>query len=273
MDKYAVVGNPIAHSKSPLIHKLFAEQTQQSMSYIAMLSESESFEKDVSDFFERDGMGLNITVPFKLKAYDFSNEVNERAKLAGAVNTLIKKEGRVVGDNTDGVGLVNDISINKKFNLKNKKILLIGAGGASRGIIAPLFEKSSASITIVNRTESKAEQLAKGFSHLGETHALGFDALKNQEPYDLLINASSAGLSGEAPAIPKGLSIENSFCYDMVYSKSTTPFIEWAKSRGCTYTADGLGMLVEQAAESFYLWRGVRPETEVVLKQLRTEIA
>jgi shikimate dehydrogenase len=272
MDKYAVVGNPIAHSKSPTIHAMFAKQTEQVMEYGAMLSQTESFEKDISHFFETQGLGLNITVPFKLQACQFANRLSERASHAGAVNTLIKKDNIIIGENTDGCGLVNDITKNNNFDLTAKRILIIGAGGASRGVILPLLEQKPSSITIVNRTQSKAQELAKSFSKKGRVEVLSFDELKTTEPFDLIINASSAGLSGEMPDIPNELPIQNCFCYDMVYGKDNTTFINWALSKGCLKACDGLGMLVEQAAESFYLWRGVRPDTKNVLKELRAEI-
>ncbi len=269
IDQYAVVGNPIAHSKSPQIHNIFAGQSSQQMEYTAMLSSEESFDQDLKDFFSSNGKGLNVTVPFKLRAFDFADQLSERAQQAGAVNTLILSEEGVRGDNTDGIGLVNDLKNNQSLVLKAKRILIIGAGGASRGVIAPLFLEQPESITIVNRTVSKAQGLSDTFSDLGNITALGFESLVEQEPYDLIINASSAGLSGEAPAIPDSLSLSSTFCYDMVYSKDDTPFVAWAKQRGCQGACDGLGMLVEQAAESFYLWRGERPNTAPVLKELR----
>lgn len=267
-----MIGNPIAHSKSPIIHSLFAEQTQQSLQYSAMLSSVDSFEKDVILFFNSEGKGLNVTVPFKLQALEFANELSERAKLAGAVNTLIKKDKIIVGENTDGVGLVKDIKKNHRFDLENKKILLIGAGGASRGVIAPLLENNPKVIFIVNRTESKAKTLVDAFSKLGNIKLISFKNLNSETNFDLIINASSAGLSGELPALPENLPIENTFCYDMVYSKNQTPFLAWAKNKNCQKTADGLGMLVEQAAESFYLWRGVRPDTQSVLEHIRAHL-
>lgn len=271
MDQYAVVGNPIAHSKSPKIHSEFAEQTQQQMSYTTLFSEEADFVKDLNCFFAGDGKGLNITVPFKLKAYEFADALSERAKQAGAVNTLVKKEQGIFGDNTDGIGLVNDLCTNQGVNLKQARILIIGAGGASRGVIGPLFEQAPASITIVNRTLTKAEDLAEQFAHLGKINAIGFEQMGSDDTYDVIVNASSAGLGGEAPALTP-MRLENSFCYDMVYGKHETPFMSLVKSFGCKHSCDGLGMLVEQAAESFYLWRDIRPDTQALLTHLRAEL-
>lgn len=269
MDKYAVIGKPISHSKSPIIHRLFAQQCEQNMEYVALLSKAECFEKDLEHFFSSNGKGLNVTLPFKLQAFQFANQLSERAKLAGAVNTLIKKDEIIIGENTDGLGLVKDLKVNHGYDLKNKSILLIGAGGASRGVIAPLLDENPLSLTIVNRTEAKAQELAELFLSYGSIEAINFEALNKQAHFDLIINASSAGLNGEAPTLLDAINLKNSFCYDMIYAKTDTPFIAWVKTKGCTHTADGLGMLVEQAAESFYLWRHVRPETQSVLQQIR----
>ena len=271
MDKYAVVGNPIAHSKSPFIHAAFAKQCGQNLQYSALLSQETEFEKDLKEFFN-EGLGLNVTVPFKLKAYEFADQLSETAKKAGAVNTLIKKEcGQIVGDNTDGIGLVNDLLKNQKLPLKDKRVLIIGAGGATQGVLLPLLKESPKAITIANRTFGKAQALSEKFSEnkADLIQAIALEELENQQ-VDIIINASSAGLSGESAPLPTNL--KNTFCYDMVYGSELTPFLKSAQAKGCEQFADGLGMLVEQAAESFYLWRSVRPDTQPVLESLRLEL-
>jgi len=273
VDKYAVVGNPITHSKSPQIHMQFAQQTAQLMSYCAILSEPEKFKQDLASFFSSGGKGLNVTVPFKLQAHAFSDQLSQSAELAGAVNTLIKTNNGIIGENTDGIGLVRDIIHNQGVQLNNKRILLIGAGGASRGVLAPLLEQEPSLVHVVNRTESKAIALEKLFSRFGNVQAIGFLSLAEQLPYDLIINASSAGLAGEAPDLSEKMNLTKTFCYDMVYAKTETPFITLVKSLSCENYCDGLGMLVEQAAESFKLWRGIRPETKDILVQLRAELS
>lgn len=273
MDSYAVIGNPIDHSKSPEIHEQFAKQCQQDMEYSTLLSTEENFNKDVTQFFEN-GSGLNVTLPFKVDAMHFSDELSERAKQAGAVNTLIKQQGKIIGDNTDGHGLIRDLVHNQQQNLKQKTILLLGAGGASRGVIAPLLAELPNKIIIANRTVSKAEALVDMFIdqgvHRDQLEAISLKNIVNITKLDVLINASSAGLQGEAPELPEA--VETCFCYDMVYKKDNTAFIQAAKAHGCTHYADGLGMLVEQAAESFYLWRKVRPDTQPVLQALRAAL-
>ena len=272
MDRYVVFGNPIAHSKSPVLHRLFAEQTGQAMQYDTLLAPLDDFAGCATEIF-RQGRGANVTVPFKEDAYRLADQLTARAQRAGAVNTLSKlADGVLLGDNTDGAGLVRDLTVNAGFSLKGKRVLILGAGGAVRGALEPLLAEGPASVTIANRTVEKAELLAELFSDLGPVAASGFDWL--HEPVDLIINATSASLSGELPPIASSL-IEpgKTLCYDMMYSKEPTPFCVWASGHGAGQVMDGLGMLAEQAAEAFYLWRGVRPDTAPALAELRRLLA
>ncbi|WP_339522808.1 shikimate dehydrogenase [Pseudomonas sp. EL_65y_Pfl2_R96] len=272
MDRYVVFGNPIGHSKSPLIHRLFAEQTGQKLDYSTLLAPLDDFSGCAQAFF-REGRGANVTVPFKEDAYRLANSLTKRAQRAGAVNTLSKlADGSLLGDNTDGAGLVRDLTVNAGFSLAGKRILLLGAGGAVRGALEPLLAEQPASVIIANRTVEKAELLAELFADLGPVSASGFDWLR--EPVDLIINATSASLSGDVPPIAGSL-IEpgKTVCYDMMYGKESTSFCRWASEHGAAVAMDGLGMLAEQAAEAFYLWRGVRPDTAPVLAELRRQLA
>ena len=272
MDRYVVFGNPIAHSKSPVLHRLFAEQTGQSMQYDTLLAPLDGFAPCALAFFQ-EGRGANVTVPFKEDAYRLANSLTPRAQRAGAVNTLSKQaDGSLLGDNTDGAGLVRDLTVNAGFSLKGKRILILGAGGAVRGALEPLLAQGPTSVTIANRTVEKAEMLVELFSDLGPVAASGFDWLR--EPVDLIINATSASLAGELPPIASSL-IEpgKTLCYDMMYGKEPTPFCVWASGHGAGQVMDGLGMLAEQAAEAFYLWRGVRPDTAPALAELRRLLA
>ena len=272
MDRYVVFGNPIAHSKSPVLHRLFAEQTGQSMQYDTLLAPLDGFAPCALAFFQ-EGRGANVTVPFKEDAYRLANSLTPRAQRAGAVNTLSKQaDGSLLGDNTDGAGLVRDLTVNAGFSLKGKRILILGAGGAVRGALEPLLAQGPTSVTIANRTVEKAEMLVELFSDLGPVAASGFDWLR--EPVDLIINATSASLAGELPPIASSL-IEpgKTLCYDMMYGKEPTPFCVWATEHGAGQVMDGLGMLAEQAAEAFYLWRGVRPDTGPALAELRRLLA
>ena len=272
MDRYVVFGNPIGHSKSPLIHRLFAEQTGQALDYNTLLAPLEDFTGCAREFFLQ-GRGANVTVPFKEEAYRLANALTERAQRAGAVNTLSKlADGSLLGDNTDGAGLVRDLTVNAGLSLAGKRILLLGAGGAVRGALEPLLAQQPASLVIANRTVEKAERLAELFDDLGPVSASGFDWLS--EPVDLIINATSASLSGDVPPIAGSL-VEpgKTFCYDMMYAKQPTAFCRWATEHGAAVAMDGLGMLVEQAAEAFYLWRGVRPDSAPVLAELRKQLA
>lgn len=272
-DRYAVFGNPIAHSKSPIIHAEFAKQTGEDIAYERQLVEEGKFAEAVGDFFAAGGCGLNITVPFKLDAFAFADQLTERAKQAGAVNTLKKMpDNAILGDNTDGAGLLRDITKNLGWEIAGKRVLVLGAGGAVRGVIAPLLAENPQRIVIANRTLSKAEELVQLFNtgkHAQESKTLRASSLQiHARPFDVVINATSASLGGEMLELSSAVLAQNACCYDMMYSKELTPFLQWAKSHDAE-VADGLGMLVEQAAESFYLWRGVMPETRTVIKLLR----
>jgi shikimate dehydrogenase len=265
MDQYRVFGNPIKQSRSPIIHQTFAQQTQQQLNYQSEYVEIEQFEETVNKFVKNGGKGANITVPFKEQALTICDQLTERARLAGAVNTLSFVDGKILGDNTDGQGLVQDL-LNNNVQLKNSRILLLGAGGAAKGVILPLLAQQPETIVIANRTIAKAESLINNFNN-NKLSALGFSEL-GDEKFNLIINATSASLSGNIPPIAKELLV-NTYCYDMVYGKELTPFLQWAKSNGATKVIDGLGMLVGQAAESFRIWRHVQPEVASVLQKLR----
>ena len=271
-DEYAVMGNPIAHSKSPRIHSLFAEQTGEAIHYTAIQVDPGGFEQAVGNFIASGGKGLNITVPFKQEAWQLVDSRSERAARAGAVNTIKIENSKLFGDNTDGIGLVNDLVNNNSIILKHKRILLMGAGGAARGVLVPLLEKDPALLVIANRTESRARDLAKEFSDLGQVQGCGYDETLAAQQFDVVINATAASLQGELPPLPEGILADAACCYDMMYGAKPTPFMEWAERQGASTILDGLGMLVEQAAESFTLWRGVRPETLAVIKLLRQEM-
>ncbi len=268
-DRYAVVGNPIAHSKSPAIHTAFALQTQESLSYEAICADD--FASEARAFFEHGGKGMNVTVPFKLDALDFADELSPRALRAGASNTLILKEdGRICADNTDGVGMIRDIQSNLAWPIEGKRVLVLGAGGAVRGILEPLLAAQPKAVHIANRTVSKAEALAAEFSDIATVGASGFDEIQGGQ-FDLIINGSASSLQGDRPPLDDGVA-EASYCYDMMYSAEPTMFMSWASQNGAVSVADGLGMLVEQAAESFYLWRSKRPDTAPVLADLRQKL-
>lgn len=272
-DRYAVMGNPIAHSKSPQIHALFAQQTQQQLTYEAILVPLDGFTAAVSEFRASGGKGLNITVPFKQEAWALAAEHTERARRAGAVNTLwFRDDGTVLADTTDGVGLVRDLTGNHGITLTAKRILILGAGGAVRGVLEPILAERPATVVIANRTASKARKLAALFGDMGSISGCGFDALAGQQ-FDLVINGTAASLEGEVPPLPDDLLANNASCYDMMYGVVRTPFQLWATARGAARSLDGLGMLVEQAAEAFALWRGVRPETGRVIAVLRQALA
>lgn len=274
MDRYAVIGNPIAHSKSPQIHAAFARQTGQALRYEALLAPVDGFAPAVADFRAHGGRGMNVTVPFKLEAFALAERHTPRAQAAGAVNTLAFGADGILGDNTDGAGLVRDLTTNLDFALAGRRILLLGAGGATRGVLLPLLDSRPASLTIANRTVAKAQALAELFTpHAGraQVDACGFDALAGRR-FDLVINATAASLAGELPPLPPGLYAEGALAYDMMYGRGHTPFMRAALADGAARVADGLGMLVEQAAESFALWRGVRPDTAAPLAELRRQI-
>lgn len=271
-DLYAVFGNPINHSKSPVIHRQFAEQTGQDMHYTKQLVNEGEFEKAAQEFFAQGGKGLNITVPFKLNAFEFAQKRTPRAERAGAVNTLARlADGAILGDNTDGIGMIHDMH-NLGWELLGKRVLILGAGGAVRGILQPLLEEQPARVTIANRTPAKAEELAKAFLDLGDIQAKSFTQLAG-DVFDIVINGTSASLQGELPPLPEKLLADNACCYDMMYGAEPTIFLQWAKGHGAAHTADGLGMLVGQAAEAFYLWRQIRPEVIPVITALRRQLA
>jgi shikimate dehydrogenase len=263
MDRYAVVGNPIAHSKSPRIHALFAAQTGQDLRYDALLAPLDGFEATIRQFATAGGLGANVTVPFKEQACQLADRLTPRAQAAGAVNTLSFGADGMTGDNTDGAGLVRDILANLGCRIRGRRILLLGAGGAARGVILPLSEQGPAAIAIANRSADKARELAAAFP--GCTGG-GFAELAGRS-FDLVINATSAGLADAELPLPAGLFAPGCLAYDMVYGKDT-PFLRQARA-AAAITADGLGMLVEQAAEAFFIWRQVRPETGPVLAELR----
>jgi len=269
IDNYCVIGNPVAHSKSPQIHAAFAEQTRQNIFYQAILVDEGKFKDAIREFQHQGGKGLNITVPFKVDAWEASDQMSRRAERAAAVNTIsFNDEGEIAGDNTDGVGLIRDLTINHKLSIKDKNILILGAGGAARGILDPLFDEQADRVVIANRTVSRAEKLVDIFSDRGDVSACGFGELASSN-FDIVINATSASLQGDVPPLPEGLINKSTCCYDMMYSAADTPFVVWARAHGAGMALDGLGMLVEQAAESFFIWRGIRPETGSVIDLVR----
>ena len=273
MDQYRVYGNPIKQSRSPFIHQYFAKETEQQLNYQSELVAVDGFDKKIRKFISEQGKGANITVPFKEQALAICDQLSERARLAGAVNTLSFINGQILGDNTDGLGLVQDLQRNN-VKLKNSRILLLGAGGAAKGVILPLLECHPQMIVVANRTVSKAESICKKFNvdkNNSKLTACGFDDVVND--FDIIINATSASLSGQVPSIPAQIISADVVCYDMVYGRELTPFLMWAKEQGSDHLIDGLGMLVGQAAESFAIWREVKPEVESVIASLRKSLA
>jgi shikimate dehydrogenase len=267
-DQYGVVGHPISHSWSPFIHGLFAKQTAQHMVYRLYDIPPDDFRVQVLEFFGRGGRGLNVTVPHKEAAADIANALTERADRAGAVNILIMQDDHtLLGDNTDGHGLITDLQKNLALEITNERVLILGAGGATRGVVAPLLSLGPTELVIANRTPERAVNLASLFSDLGSVRGCGFEDV-GDDPFDLVINATAAGLSGSVPNVEGNVIASHSVCYDMSYSKSATPFVAWSIEQGCARAHKGWGMLVEQAAEAFTLWRGVRPDTEPVLTAL-----
>ncbi len=266
-DKYAVIGNPIFHSKSPLIHRMFAEQTKQDISYEAIEAPLDGFAETIERLRHEGYKGCNVTVPFKFEAFNLATKLSERAQSAQAVNTLKFEDGAVVGDNTDGAGLVADIERNRGISLQGKHVLLMGTGGAAYGAVAPLLQ-ANANLNVGYRTENKAQILATRFNTDKEiVHIISYPKIAKQ--FDVIINATSTGLSDEMPPLPPGIFAPGALAYDMMYGRET-PFMAFARQHGAR-VADGLGMLVEQAAEAFYIWRGVRPDTKPVLEKLRSE--
>lgn len=270
--RYAVFGNPIKHSKSPLIHTAFARQTDQALRYDAMLIPEDGFAAGVSSFLDDQGRGLNVTIPFKEEAWALAEQRSARAELAGAVNTLYRNhDGQLCGDNTDGVGLVTDIVANYGGRIEGADVLILGAGGAVRGVLEPILAAKPKRVVIANRTLSRAETLRGIFADYGDVSAVSFEQLQGEQ-FDLVINGTAASLQGEVPPLPDDLLKPKAWCYDMMYSAEPTAFNLWAEAHGAEKVIDGLGMLVEQAAESFFIWRGVRPATGEVIQELRRQL-
>lgn len=270
-DRYAVMGSPVAHSRSPRIHALFAHQFGHKLEYTAIQVDPGGFTQAVDQFRAGGGKGLNITVPFKPEAFRLADHLSDRARIAHAVNTLrFEPDGKLFGDNTDGAGLVHDLEKNLHVTIKDKRILVLGAGGAVRGVLHPLLHRHPALIVIANRTVAKAKELAEEFAQFGEVESSGFEQLKGKH-FDLVINGTAASLKGEIPPLPVNLFSRDALAYDMMYGEKSRPFIDWALLHGAARAVDGLGMLVEQAAESYFIWRGVRPETKSVIEKLNVE--
>lgn len=273
LDVYLVVGNPIAHSKSPRIHALFAEQTGQRIRYEARLVPLDGFAQVLAQFHQSGGKGANVTVPFKEEAWRWVQTRSPLAERAGAVNTItLGADGRRHGDNTDGVGLVRDLSQNHGVPLAARRVLLLGAGGAVRGVLEPLLRTGPERVVIANRTPDKAVALAREFASIGAVRGGGFDDLAGQA-FDVIINGTAASLQGDVPPVTGSVFAHPCICYDMMYGARPTPFMAWAAGHAGATVHDGLGMLVEQAAEAFFLWRGVRPQTAPVISQLRRDLA
>ena len=268
-DAYAVIGNPITHSKSPLIHTEFSKQTKQDMHYEAIFAPLNGFTEAIKLFQQNDGKGMNVTIPFKFDAYKISTQLTEQAKAAQAVNTLVFDGNEIYGHNTDGTGLIRDIITNLGFTITAKRILLCGAGGAASGIILPLLKQKPSMLVIANRTVQKAHKLQNQFSSYDNNIVSGNYEDVAGKIFDLVINATSASLIGKSLLLPKGIFATGSLAYDLMYGNEQTPFLQLAQKEGAVYLSDGAGMLVEQAAESFFLWRGIRPETKELIKTLR----
>ena len=267
-DKYCVFGNPIGHSKSPIIQMAFARQTGQDIEYRAILAPTDGFADAVDAFIAEGGKGANVTLPFKQEAFQLATRLTVRAEQAGAVNTLVFNDNEVVGDNTDGVGLLRDIMVNLNYPIQGKRILLLGAGGAARGVVGPLLGEHPASLVIANRTVVRARSLAERFAPLGPVRGCGYEDLAGQV-FDIVINATSASLSGTMPPLPEGIFAPGSLASKMMYGLGDTPFRAFARNQGAGMISEGLGMLLEQAAESFYVWRGVRPDVRPVAELLQ----
>ena len=271
-DRYALMGHPVSHSWSPFIHGLFARATQQNMQYRLIDVPPERFRAEALQFFVDGGKGLNVTVPHKQAAAELVNELTPRANEAGAVNTIYQRSsGELVGDNTDGIGLMTDLVLNLRLALEGKRILILGAGGATRGVLGPLLDRRPGKLVIANRTVARAEELVKEFGSRGALTACGFDTVE-PVPFDLVINGTSASLEGSAPAVTPAAIGPDTVCYDMAYAKGETPFTRYAHEHGAKAAYKGWGMLVEQAAESFLIWRGIRPPTQPVLALLTSSV-
>lgn len=267
-DQYAVMGNPIAHSQSPRIHALFAAQTGQPLDYRALLVDPGGFAAAARAFRDAGGKGLNVTLPFKQDAWVFADVLSARAERAGAVNVLAFDAAGAQGDNTDGLGLVRDLTVNHGYPLAGRRILLLGAGGAARGVLQPVLAERPARVVIANRTPAKAAELALRFGDLGMVSGCDFADLAGRR-FDLILNATAASLGDDVPPLPDDALASGGWCYDLAYGREATAFVRWGRERGAAQALDGLGMLVEQAAEAFLLWRGVRPDTVAVLQTLR----
>ena len=267
---YAVFGNPVSHSKSPLVHALFAKQFGISLEYRAVQIDVGGFEQAVSAFQASGGNGINVTIPFKFNAYRLADQLSERAEAAGAVNTIVFDEG-ISGDNTDGVGLVTDIETNCGIQLEGRKILIVGAGGAARGILGPILDRNPLASTVTNRTKDKAMELARDFSKFGEISGCGLDEVSGRS-YDIVINATSTELTGALPAVSPRVFENAELAYDLMYGAERTLFMKWGRKNGARMDSDGLGMLVEQAAESFLIWHGRKPATRSVIETVRQKL-
>jgi shikimate dehydrogenase len=269
-DRYAVIGHPVSHSRSPFIHRLFAQQCQQHMAYSAVDVTPARLQSWVAKFFATTGRGLNVTVPHKQSLLTMPSCLSERARVAGALNTLtLDAQGQLLGDNTDGIGLVRDLTENLGLTITARRVLMLGAGGAARGVLAPLLELQPAQLVVANRTEERAVALAGSFARFGPIRASSYADLSGLR-FDLVINATAAGLQGEVPPLQAAMFTgAETICYDMGYGDDDTPFVQWSRTHGATRAVMGFGMLVEQAAESFYLWRGVRPSTAAVRSALQ----
>lgn len=268
-DRYALIGHPVAHSRSPLIHQLFARATHQSLTYELIDAAADEFESAVHRFITAGGKGMNVTVPHKEAAFALSDRLGDQAAAAHAVNTLTFSDGSIRGDNTDGIGFIRDVTVNCDAVIEDARVLVLGAGGSARGILGPLLAEAPALLVLANRTLERAERLGRDLGVTGEVTICRFEDLGAYGVFDIVVNATSAGLAGERPPFPPSVVGDASFCYDLVYSVNSTPFVDWAKVHGARRAVQGWGMLVEQAAESFTIWRGVRPETAEILTRMR----
>lgn len=270
-DRYAIIGNPVAQAKSPALQTAFARQCGQDIDYGAILSDPENFVAAVRSFQASGGKGMNITMPFKLQAFELADELTPRGRAAGAINTFVfRQDGSILGDNTDGFGIVRDITHNHHFSLTGRRVLVLGAGGAVRGTLLPLFEEKPAEVFIANRTPAKAKSLAEEFAVQAGQILLGSGGFSDiQGRFDAVINGSASSMTDDVPPLPEGVWDEKTLAYDMAYRKEPTAFVRAARSGGAGRATDGLGMVVEQGAECFYLWRGVRPDTAPVIAELR----
>ena len=267
-DRYALVGHPVHHSRSPLIHQLFARQTGEQVSYELIDADDEQFEDAVRGFKAAGGKGLNVTVPHKQRAFRLADELGGEASRAKAVNTLSFRNGIIRGDNTDGIGFMRDLTLNLEQEVADRRVMILGAGGAARGILGPLLDADPDELWLANRTLVRAERLKQELTELKNINLCQFDELADLRPFDIVINATSAGLKGEAPPFPGQLVGANSFCYDLAYSLKETFFVNWALSNGAGQAVQGWGMLVEQAAASYLIWRGRRPDTAPILAEM-----